>query len=196
MAVRHIYLARHGAADPDGMLSEAGRQQADLLGQRLRSAGLTAVWHSPVPRAAQTAELVTRHLPGVPGQQLDLVGDYPPPADEADLPPSYAQLVSSYTDAEREEGARLAAAAIERFARPGSRDSRELIITHNFLIGWFIRDALGGPDWRWIGLNQCNAALSVIRYGSGYPPVLVSFNDMDHLPAGLRWTGFPAELRG
>ena len=131
MATRHIYLARHGEAGADGMLSEAGRQQA-----------------------------------------------------------------SSYPPAELAHGASLAAAAIERFARPAEADSRELIVTHNFLIGWFIRDALGAPAWRWLGLNQCNAALTVIRYASGYPPALVSFNDMDHLPAGLRWTGFPAELRG
>lgn len=73
---------------------------------------------------------------------------------------------------------------------------RELIITHNLLIGWFIRDARSGPNWRWPGLNQCNAALSAIRYQSGFPPVLVRFNDMDHLPTEPRWTGFPAELRG
>ena len=196
MATRHIYLARHGEAGRDGMLSAAGREQADLLGRRLRAAGLTTVFCSPVPRAAQTAELVTAHLPGVTSQPLELAGDYPPPAGDADLPPGYAKLISSFSPAELAAGASLAAAAVERFARPAEADARELIVTHNFLIGWFIRDALGAPDWRWLGLNQCNAALTVIRYASGYPPALVSFNDMDHLPAGLRWTGFPAELRG
>jgi probable phosphoglycerate mutase len=196
VAIRTIYLARHAEAGQDGALTLAGRQQASLLGERLRGAALSAVYVSPVPRAVQTAELLTSQLPGVPSQQLDLVGDYPPPAGHADLPPGYARVVDSYSAQERAEGARLAAAAIERFTQPGPDDSRELIITHNFLIGWFVRDALGAPDWRWLGLNQCNAALSVIRYQSGLPPGLVSFNDMDHLPAPLRWTGFPAQLRG
>ena len=30
-------------------------------------------------------------------------------------------------------------------------------VTHNFLIGWLIRDALDAPKWRWIGLNHANA---------------------------------------
>jgi serine/threonine-protein phosphatase PGAM5 len=34
----------------------------------------------------------------------------------------------------------------------------------------------------------------VILYRPDRPPTLVSYNDMSHLPARLRWTGFPAEL--
>ncbi len=74
-------------------------------------------------------------------------------------------------------------------------DVHELIVTHNFLIGWFIRHALHAPDWRWIGLNQQNCALTVILYRPGLPPSLVSFNDAAHLPDQLRWTGFSAQLR-
>ena len=73
-------------------------------------------------------------------------------------------------------------------------DIHELIVTHNFLIGWFIRHALDAPDWRWIGLNQQNCALTVILYQPGLPPSLVTFNDAAHLPDQLRWTGFPARL--
>jgi probable phosphoglycerate mutase len=62
-------------------------------------------------------------------------------------------------------------------------------------IGWFIAHALHAPDWRWIGLNQQNCALTVILYQRGLPPALVSFNDAAHLPDQLRWTGFPAQLR-
>lgn len=35
-------------------------------------------------------------------------------------------------------------------------------MTHNFLIGWFVSQALGAPPWRWMGLNQMNCALTVI----------------------------------
>ncbi|MGH3066951.1 MAG: hypothetical protein ACRDMI_00030 [Streptosporangiaceae bacterium] len=94
-----------------------------------------------------------------------------------------------------------ARAAIEQFASPAGEsapgesqaaDVHELIVTHNFLIGWFIRHAL---DWRWIGLNQQNCALTVILYPPGLPPSLVTFNDAAHLPDRLRRTGFPAGLR-
>jgi serine/threonine-protein phosphatase PGAM5 len=131
----------------------------------------------------------------VPSQPSELAGDYPPPAGGGDLPPRFAAFVESYSADERARGAALAAAAIETFAQPGEQDGCELIITHNFLIGWFVRHALGAPDWRWLGLNQCNGALTAIRYGSDHPPLLVSFNDMCHLPAQLRWTGFGAEQR-
>jgi probable phosphoglycerate mutase len=43
MANRFLYLARHGEAGKDGDLSEARRQQARLLGERLRDAPLPAI---------------------------------------------------------------------------------------------------------------------------------------------------------
>ncbi|MDX6330487.1 MAG: hypothetical protein QOI83_2870 [Streptomycetaceae bacterium] len=52
-----------------------------------------------------------------------------------------------------------------------------------------------GARWRWIGLNQGNAALTVIRYAPGRPPAVLVHNDTRHLPAELRWTGFPPEYR-
>lgn len=67
--------------------------------------------------------------------------------------------MSSYTITERSLGASLARAAIGQFAGPPGEgppgdDVHELVITHNFLIGWFVAHALHAPDWRWIGLNR------------------------------------------
>jgi probable phosphoglycerate mutase len=50
------------------------------------------------------------------------------------------------------------------------------------------------PKWRWLGLNHCNAALTVVRYAPGRPATVLFSNNMRHLPAELRWTGFPLEL--
>jgi probable phosphoglycerate mutase len=36
--------------------------------------------------------------------------------------------------------------------------------------------------------------MTVIRYTPDRPPAVLLFNDIGHLPAELRWTGFPAEL--
>ena len=200
MASRFLYLVRHGEAAEGGGLSETGEEQARHTGERLRNLPVTRIHHGPLPRAAQTARLIAGWLPGVPLAESAVAGDYiPADLDPAGLPSSYAQLVSSYTVTERAAGAALAQAAIEQFAgAPGEEladDVHELIITHNFLIGWFIRHALHAPDWRWIGLNQQNCALTVILYRPGLPPSLVSFNDTGHLPDRLRWTGFPAPLR-
>jgi serine/threonine-protein phosphatase PGAM5 len=192
---RFLYLVRHGEADDDDALTEAGQQQASAAGERLRNIRFSAIRHSPQQRAGETAELIAGYQPGVPVGASGLLGDYLPPVSGLpDLPPSYAGLVGSYTPAERSEGAELAAAAISRYARAAGPDGSELIVTHNFLIGWFVRHALDAPDWRWLGLNQCHCAVTVIRYRTGMPASLVSFNDVGHLPPRLRWTGFPPEL--
>ena len=210
MASRFLYLIRHGEAAEGGSLSDAGEEQARRTGERLKNLPVTRIHHSPLPRAAQTARLIAGWLPGVPVAESAVVGDYiPADLDPGGLPPSYARLVSSYTTTERNEGAARARAAIEQFAGPPGEspagesapgespaaDVHELIVTHNFLIGWFIRHALDAPDWRWIGLNQQNCALTVILYQPGLPPSLVTFNDAAHLPDQLRWTGFPARFR-
>lgn len=72
---------------------------------------------------------------------------------------------------------------------------RELVITHAFQVAWLVRDALGAPPPRWLGLNAGNAALTVIRYAAGMAPSVLVYNDVQHLPAELQWTGFPDGLR-
>lgn len=193
---RFLYLVRHGEADDDdGALTRAGRQQAMAAGERLRDIRFSAIRHSPLQRAEETAELIADYQHGVPVGPSGLLGDYlPPVSGQAGLLPSFTRLIDGYSPDERAEGAELAAAAIERYARPSGRDGSELLVTHNFLIGWFARHALDAPDWRWLGLNQCHGAITVILYRAGQPPSLVAFNDTGHLPPRLRWTGFPPEL--
>ena len=72
-------------------------------------------------------------------------------------------------------------AAVEHFGVTGEEDRYELLITHNFVIGWFVRHVLDAPVWRWIGLNQANCAITIVQWDSDRPPTLVSFNDTGHL---------------
>ncbi|MEU1949862.1 histidine phosphatase family protein [Streptomyces sp. NPDC059474] len=203
-ATRYLYLTRHGEATPDEHgLTANGRRQAALLGERLRDVPLTAVHHGPLPRAAETARLIVDRLDGVPAHVCEPAGDYVPytphraelPADSADF---LLDFVHGFPPDERARGPLLARTAEERFTGPvdGPEDRHELVVTHNFLIGWLVRAALDAPKWRWLGLNQCNAALTVIRYPPpGRPPSVLFSNDMAHLPPPLRWTGYPPELR-
>ncbi|SDZ47125.1 probable phosphoglycerate mutase [Micromonospora pattaloongensis] len=196
MPNRFLHLVRHGDALDDGALTEAGVEQARLVGQRLRELPLSAIHHSPLQRAVQTTELIRQYVPDVPVYSSEVVGDYIPPIPDGDrLNGPAAMVCDGVPPDELGRGAALAAAAIERYAVPAERDSHELIVTHNFLIGWFVRHALDAPAWRWLGLNQCNCALTTILYRPNRPPSLVAFNDMGHLPPALRWTGFPPELR-
>ncbi len=201
-AARYLYVTRHGEASEDETtLTEAGRRQAALLGERLRGAPITAIHHGPLPRAEQTARLVGGQLPGVPLLRSEAAGDYIPylpsreelPTESADR--TLARL-AEFPAAERELGPGLAEEALARFTGTveGDEPRHELLVTHNFLVGWLVRAALDAPKWRWLGLNHANAGLTVIRYAPDRPPALLLFNDTGHLPAELRWTGFPPEL--
>ncbi|MFI1255487.1 histidine phosphatase family protein [Streptomyces netropsis] len=201
-ATRNLYLVRHGEALPDESgLTEHGRQQAVLLGRRLRGIPFSAVHHSPLPRATQTARLIGEQLSDVPLRVTETAGDYVPavpkrdelPADSADF---LLGFLDQFTPEERERGPVLARQALERFTGPvdGDEPRHELVVTHNFLVGWLVRHAMDAPKWRWLGLNHGNAALTVIRYAPGRPSSVLVYNDMRHLPAELRWTGFPPEL--
>ena len=202
-ATRYLYLARHGEASPDETeLTENGRRQAVLLGERLRDSALASVHHGPLPRAAQTARLIGDRLDGVPLHVSEPAGDYVPYVPQREeLPPESADAMlahlATFPAGERERGPELALAASALFTGPveGDEARHQLVVTHAFLIAWLVRAALDAPAWRWMGLNHANAALTVIRYAPGRPPSVVQFNDMSHLPPELRWTGFPPELR-
>ncbi|MGX1972144.1 histidine phosphatase family protein [Streptomyces kronopolitis] len=199
---RYLYLVRHGEATADESgLTAVGRRQAALLGRRLRDVPLAAVHHGPLPRAEVTARLIGEQLEGVPLRVAEAAGDYVPYVPErSELPPESADLFLRFLDGvmdeERASGAGLARRALELFTGPvdGAQDRHELVVTHNFLVAWLVRDAMHAPDWRWLGLNHGNAALNVIRYAPGRPASLLVSNDMRHLPEELRWTGFSAEL--
>ncbi|MGX1122498.1 broad specificity phosphatase PhoE [Streptomyces ambofaciens] len=202
-ATRYLYLARHGEASPDESgLTDAGRRQATLLGRRLRDVPLTAVHHGPLPRAEETARLITDELEGVTARVAECAGDYVPHLPERDELPAgpadfYLDFLAGATEEERRHGPELARQALRRFTgavTDGGQDRHELVVTHNFLIAWLVRDAMHAPKWRWLGLNHANAALTVIRYAPGRAASVLLSNDMRHLPAELCWTGFPPEL--
>ncbi|MDI6098240.1 histidine phosphatase family protein [Actinoplanes sp. NEAU-A12] len=173
METRHLWIARHAEATADESgLSAAGERQAALLGERMAGVPLTAVSHSPLPRAARTASLVAAHLPGVPVRVAAELDDRVPTEEPA-----------------------ASAAMIARFAGPAPAETHELLITHAFQVAWFVREALETPAERWRDLIPANTGLTVIRYfPNGRRRVLI-FNDLSHLPAELRWTGSPPELR-
>ena len=75
MAKTRFYLIRHGQTDwnkekryqgcSDIALSDAGKEQAEALGQRFRRLPLDALYVSPLRRAIQTAEPISR-ITGIP----------------------------------------------------------------------------------------------------------------------------------
>jgi probable phosphoglycerate mutase len=192
----YIYLVRHGEHQDaehgvdDGPLSPRGQRQAELIADRLSGLPLDAVWHSPLLRATETARAVAERLPSVTPQPSALLFDCVPTGMTEDTPAVYESFFGSVTDAEIEAGGAQMADAVGEFLVRKPGDVHEVLITHNFVIAWFVREVLGAPDWRWMTLNQAHCGLTVIGQKQGRPWTLVNHNELSHLPMELR-TGLP-----
>jgi len=199
-----LYLARHAEPEEDGAgLTSNGVRQAEHLGRRLAPLPVNRITHGPLPRAAETARVVAEQFEQSPSLSDDeAAGDYVPHLPGGDeVPDAWRDAVWSFladvSEAAASAGARLGARAIDLLAGPAveGRQPVDVVITHAFTIGWLVRHALDAPAWRWFPPSQCHAGLTVVRYELGAPPSVVVANDMTHLPADLRWTGFPDHLR-
>ncbi|WP_433676830.1 histidine phosphatase family protein [Microbacterium gorillae] len=191
-----IYMVRHGEQQDaeygldDGPLSARGRRQAELIAERLSGVPFDAVSHSPLVRAAETARVIADRMPAIDPQPNALLFDCVPTGMTEDTPASYESFFGSITDAETEAGHAQMSDAVGEFLVRKPGDVHELLITHNFVIAWFVREVLGAPEWRWMTLNQANCGLTVLAQKPGRPWTLVSHNDLAHLPFELR-TGLP-----
>jgi serine/threonine-protein phosphatase PGAM5 len=179
MASTQQYFVRHSEQDRapgsalNAGLSQLGCEQADRLGRRLCAVPFSAIHHSPLARAAQTASIVAGHLPQVPRHACDFIADRTPvPSNEQRdrYPSQWHAWLDRVPSDERDEGAAGLPAAVEHFGVTGDSNRHELLITHNFVIGWFVRHALDAPVWRGIGLNQANCAITVVKWDSDQPP--------------------------
>jgi probable phosphoglycerate mutase len=192
----HLYLVRHGEqldaehGLPDGPLSPRGRRQAELLAERLGGVPFDHAWHSPLQRAAETAAIIAAKMPALKPEPSALLFDCIPSGPAPETPKVYDPFFGSVTEAEIEAGSAQMADAAAEFLRSHREDRHDLLITHNFVIAWLVREALGAPDWRWLSVNQANCGLTVLTQKSGRPWSLLAHNDLAHLPFELR-TGLP-----
>ena len=108
------------------------------------------------------------------------------------MPAAFESFFGGVTPEELEAGKAQMADAVAEWLSPARGERHDLLITHNFVIAWFVREVFGAPAWRWMGLNQANCGLTIIRVRSAKPAVLVCHNDMGHLSPELR-TGLPVD---
>ncbi|MBR8745271.1 histidine phosphatase family protein [Nocardiopsis sp. MG754419] len=199
-ALRDVYLARQGEADPrTGALTPAGRRQADLLGARLERVRPDLLWHGLAPRTEQTSALVGARLGGVALRAAPEAGDHVPSAPTRDaLPPVHAQGILDFVERvpAEERAAVRARRARELFTGParGDRPRREVVIAHAFLVAPPVAHAWDAPTWRWVSTPVADTALTVIRYRPDAAAAVLVLNDTSHLPLDLHWTGFPPDL--
>ncbi|MFB7796847.1 histidine phosphatase family protein [Isoptericola sp. NPDC056134] len=194
MPTRHLHVLRHGLADPFGELTAEGEQQMELAGRRLAALPVDTVWHSPLSRAVRSAQVLGAQLPGVRVREAAELIDHVPYLPDP-MPAAWAGFFDGYDVAQAAEGERLAAALTTRFARAVDVETHDVLVTHAFQVAWLVRDALAAPPASWLGLPYGNAALTTIEYRDDRSASLIVYNDMGHLPAELRWTGFGPAAR-
>jgi serine/threonine-protein phosphatase PGAM5 len=192
----YLYLVRHGEQQdaeyglPDGPLSGRGKRQAKLIADRLSGVPFDGAWHSPLQRAAETAAIMTESMPSLESHPSALLFDCIPSGSTLDMPHIFESFFHSVTPEQIDAGEAQMSDAVAEWLTPSREDRHDLLITHNFVIAWFVREVFGAPTWRWMGLNQANCGLTIIRVRSAKPPVLITHNDLGHLPPELR-TGLP-----
>ena len=191
-----IYLVRHGEQQdaehglPDGPLSAKGKKQARAIADRLSSVPLTGLWTSPLQGALDTSTIIAQKIKTLTPQPSNLLFDCYPTGPTPDMPRAFDSFFGGVTPEQMDAGTAQMADAVAEYLAPAIGDRHDLLVTHNFVIAWFVREVLDAPAWRWLGINQAHCGLTIIRVRSSKPPVLVTHNDLGHLPPDLR-TGLP-----
>lgn len=165
MGSRTLYLVRHGEADALGRLTDDGREQSRLIGQRLARLPIDVLWHSPVPRAVDSAQIMAAELPHILVDEApELVDHVPFVPDRDDLSPSWVGFFDGYDQAEANSGQKVANSLTARFASAKAsahRGAHEVLVTHAYPIAWIMREVLGAPPAGWMSLaGVANASLS------------------------------------
>jgi broad specificity phosphatase PhoE len=211
MGTRWLYLVRHGQNDrakaPDELgpgLTGLGQRQAQLTAGRLNRLPISAIHHSPLRRAVETAQILAAGLAGAPLQPSPLLRECIPY-----LPPTFKDWFSRLTPEEAAgpslEGEdpnslwlRLcppgtpwgditadehqAESAYAQFFKPTHGPERhEVIVCHGNILRYFVCRALGAPPERWVNMDIRHCGLSVVMVRANGEPVLVSHNDAGHL---------------
>lgn len=189
-----LYLVRHAEAlgddQADPGLSAHGRDQARSLGLRLYGMRVAGILHSPRRRAVETAAILSQAQPDVAVLPSDLLDDrtpVPSPRRREVYPQRFHPWFDQVPTAERDvDGVHLSDALrqLGAGAVEGADNGALVLITHAFVIGWFVRTILDAPEWRWLRLQPANAGLTVLRWEPDGEGALVSFNDTGHLSVG------------
>ena len=187
MATRTIYLVRHGYYDLqsthrlEGSLTPIGVEQAQLTARRLSSLPINTIHCSTLRRAAETAEIIAQKFPGVPLHKSKGLKECVPC-----VPPNYAEYYAGYPTQNLAWGKNQAEKAFDKyFKRTRGQDKHEIIVAHGNLIRYFICRVLQVEPEAWGNMDLCNCGLCTVLINPDGRMILVSHNDVSHLPDHL-----------
>ncbi|XP_008295818.1 serine/threonine-protein phosphatase PGAM5, mitochondrial isoform X5 [Stegastes partitus] len=186
-ATRNILLIRHsqynlsGNSDKERILTPLGREQAELTGQRLAALGLKydVLIHSSMARATETANIISKHLPGVELVSCDLLREGAP--IEPVPPVTHWKPDAVY----HEDGARIEAAFrryIHRADPKQKEDSYEIIVCHANVIRYFVCRALQFPPEGWLRMGLNNGSITWLTIRPSGRVALRTLGDAGFMP--------------
>ncbi|XP_029961204.1 serine/threonine-protein phosphatase PGAM5, mitochondrial isoform X1 [Salarias fasciatus] len=189
-ATRNILLIRHsqynlsGNNDKERILTPLGREQAELTGQRLAALGLKydVLIHSSMARATETANIISKHLPG-PGVELlscDLLREGAPIEPVPPVTHWKPDAVQYH-----EDGARIEAAFrryIHRADPKQKEDSYEIIVCHANVIRYFVCRALQFPPEGWLRMGLNNGSITWLTIRPSGRVALRTLGDAGFMP--------------
>ena len=190
-SIRFLTLIRHGQYREDladkGQLTDTGIAQLKLVAQALQMEQVTALYHSSIYRAHQSAEIVGQVFPHMTLQSSDLLRECIPslPAHimaRHGASPNHTQEAMSRCTHQFE-------AAWDTFAAPPTIPNEEyhdVLVCHGNIIRYFVARSLGVSPDVWINMIIHHGAISRIRIDFDGSPTLISHNDIGHLPNSLR----------
>jgi probable phosphoglycerate mutase len=185
--VSRIYLVRHAEAagheEGDPGLSVTGREQVSALAAALRHRDVAAVWHGPRRRTAETATVLGELLGVSDVEATPLLDDRTPvpgPDRRADYPRHRWPWFDAVPADERDEDGHAMTAAWQEL-RERARDTDVVMVTHAFVVSWFVAQALAAPPFAWTRLPAANASLTVIGCDDQGGPVVECVNQTHHL---------------
>jgi broad specificity phosphatase PhoE len=198
VASTYLLLVRHGeyvgdhvpGEVADGDLTERGRRQAQLTARRLAQLPISSVHFSTLRRAVQTTELLKAGVPDVPMYADPVLRECIPsiPSDGI-LTPDLRLFFDNLPPTMRNGGKEQARAAFARYARHhGERDRYLVLSTHGNLINWFVCTVLNAPEDLWVTVHIHHCGITTLEVREDKRVVLVSHNDIGHLPPGLHTT--------
>jgi broad specificity phosphatase PhoE len=187
LGTRILYLVRHGqyfteeAHRQAGDLTPLGRRQAQRTGRRLANAKIESIYHSDMPRAAQSARIIAGELGTLPMHSLRALREMMPP-----LPKRRGSQPQS-----RKELAEVRAVATrltKKFLSPpkGKKCRIELVVAHGNLIRYLIRLALKDPVLGWTRLGTHNCGVTLLAVHDRSQNYLIGYNDIGHLPRSMQ----------
>ena len=203
MTITRLFLVRHGATaateedrfsgSVGAELSDAGRQQAARLGERLSRQNITAVYSSPLSRALDTARIVAGHcgVEPLPRDGLREIGHghwegMKRENVEREFAAEYASWEAdpfTFAPSGGESGVAVLARALPVIreivaSHPGAQ---VLVVSHKATLRLVLSSLLGfDPRGYRDRLDQAPACLNVIDFKDPVRVRLMLFNDTSH----------------